>query len=78
MPAGLYVFSEGGGVSRLRLGLVIALVFVVFAVAFLSFSNLLIGEDYLKDFVLQQLRAEPWAQDQCASGQSRSVPAYPR
>lgn len=41
--------------SRLRLGLVVLLACVVFAVAFLSFSRALTGQDYLKDFVLQQL-----------------------
>ncbi|MBI3356042.1 MAG: AsmA-like C-terminal domain-containing protein [Nitrospirae bacterium] len=41
--------------SRLRLGLVIVLALVVFAIAFLSFSKDLTGQDYLKDFVLQQL-----------------------
>jgi len=42
-------------VSRLRLALVIVLTFAVLAVAFLSFSRELTGEDYLKDFVLEQL-----------------------
>jgi AsmA-like C-terminal region/AsmA family len=42
-------------VSRFRLTLVILLCVVVFAVAFLSFSQELTGQDYLKDFVLQQL-----------------------
>jgi len=41
--------------SRLRLFLVIALAFAVCAGAFLLFSNTLVGEDYLKQFVLQQL-----------------------
>lgn len=41
--------------SRLRLALVIVLTFAVLAVAFLSFSRELTGEDYLKDFVLEQL-----------------------
>ena len=41
--------------SRLRLGLVIVLALVMFAIAFLSFSRELTGQDYLKDFVLQQL-----------------------
>jgi uncharacterized protein involved in outer membrane biogenesis len=50
----LFVF-EGGGVSRLQLALVIVLTFAVLAVAFLSFSRELTGEDYLKDFVLEQL-----------------------
>jgi uncharacterized protein involved in outer membrane biogenesis len=48
----LFVF-EGGGVSRLAL--VIVLTFAVLAVAFLSFSRELTGQDYLKDFVLEQL-----------------------
>ena len=41
--------------SRLRLTLVIVLVLAVLAVAFLSFSRELTGQDYLKDFVLEQL-----------------------
>lgn len=41
--------------SRLRLGFVVILAFVVLAVTFLLFSGALTGEDYLKDFVLQQL-----------------------
>ncbi len=41
--------------SRLRLALVIVLTFAVLAVAFLSFSRELTGEDYLEDFVLEQL-----------------------
>ena len=41
--------------SRLRLVLVILLTFAVLAVAFLSFSRELTGQDYLKDFVLEQL-----------------------
>lgn len=41
--------------SRLRLTLVIVLAIVVLAVAFLSFSRELTGQDYLKDFVLKQL-----------------------
>ena len=41
--------------SRLRLFLVIVLALAVGVGAFLFFSNTLIGEDYLKEFVLQQL-----------------------
>ncbi|HEX6725818.1 MAG TPA: AsmA-like C-terminal domain-containing protein [Nitrospira sp.] len=41
--------------SRLRLALVIVLAFAALAVAFLSFSKELTGQDYLKDFVLEQL-----------------------
>lgn len=41
--------------SRLRLVLVIIFVLVALGVAFLSYSRDLTGEDYLKDFVLQQL-----------------------
>lgn len=41
--------------SRLRLALVILLACVVLVVAFLSFSRELTGQDYLKDFVLEQL-----------------------
>ena len=41
--------------SRLRLFLVIALALAVGVGTFLLFSNTLIGEDYLKEFVLQQL-----------------------
>ncbi len=40
---------------RLRLALVIVLAFAVLAVGFLSFSRELTGQDYLKDFVLEQL-----------------------
>ena len=40
---------------RFRLGLVIILALAVIAVAFLSFSRELTGEDYLKEFVLGQL-----------------------
>jgi uncharacterized protein involved in outer membrane biogenesis len=42
-------------VSHLRLTLVIVLAFAVLAVAFLSFSSELTGQDYLKEFVLEQL-----------------------
>ena len=41
--------------SRLRLFLVIVLAIAVGVGTFLLFSNTLIGEDYLKEFVLQQL-----------------------
>ncbi len=41
--------------SALRRGLVLTLVLIVSAIAFLSFSKQLTGEDYLKEFVLQQL-----------------------
>lgn len=41
--------------SRFRLGLVVLLSLVVCVGAFLLFSNTLVGEDYLKEFVLQQL-----------------------
>ena len=41
--------------SVLRRGLVLILILVVSAVAFLFFSKQLTGEDYLKEFVLQQL-----------------------
>lgn len=41
--------------SRLRLFLVIVLALAVGVGTFLLFSNTLIGEDYLKEFVLQQL-----------------------
>ena len=41
--------------SRLRLFLVIVLALAVGVGAFLFFSNTLIGEDYVKEFVLQQL-----------------------
>lgn len=41
--------------SRLRLFLVIVLALTVGVGTFLLFSNTLIGEDYLKEFVLQQL-----------------------
>lgn len=51
----MLVVSEGGGVSRLRVTLLVALACVVLGVGFLSFSRELTGEDYLKDFVLEQL-----------------------
>ena len=41
--------------SRFRIGLVVLLALMVGAGAFLLFSNTLVGEDYLKTFVLQQL-----------------------
>lgn len=41
--------------SLLRLGLVVLLALVVLAAAFLLFSKSLTGENYLKNFVLQQL-----------------------
>lgn len=41
--------------SGLRLALVVLLAVVVLTVTFLFFSGALTGEDYLKDFVLQQL-----------------------
>ena len=41
--------------SRRRLGFLIVLVLLVLAGAFLLFSNTLFGQDYLKNFVLQQL-----------------------
>ena len=41
--------------SRWRLGFVLILALVVFAGIFLAYSRELTGEDYLKDFVLQQL-----------------------
>lgn len=41
--------------SRLRLGLVVLLALAVGVGAFLLFSNTLVGEDYLKEFVLKQL-----------------------
>ena len=46
---------NGGCVSFLRLGLVVLLALIVCGVAFLSFSKTLTGEDFLKDFVLDQL-----------------------
>src|SRR3990167_4180433 len=46
---------RGGRLSRLRLFLDIVLALAVCAGTFLLFSNTLIGEDYLKEFVLQQL-----------------------
>ncbi|MDH5740178.1 MAG: AsmA family protein, partial [Nitrospira sp.] len=47
--------DKGGGVSRLRLALLIILACVVLAGAFLAFSRELTGQDYLKDLVLEQL-----------------------
>jgi uncharacterized protein YhdP len=42
-------------VSRLRLGLVVVLAVAVLALSYLFFTGALTGEDYLKDFVLQQI-----------------------
>ncbi len=55
MPRRTGTQSKGGGVFRLRLALVIVLAIAVLAVAFLSFSRELTGQDYLKEFVLEQL-----------------------
>ena len=55
MPTKSCPVSEGGGVSRFRLAFLSILVFVVLAGAFLAFSRELTGQDYLKDFVLEQL-----------------------
>ena len=55
MPPKSCPVSEGGGVSRFRLAFLSILVFVVLAGAFLAFSRELTGQDYLKDFVLEQL-----------------------
>lgn len=55
MPPKSGPVSEGGGVSRFRLAFLSILVFVVLAGAFLAFSRELTGQDYLKDFVLEQL-----------------------
>lgn len=55
MPRGIVGNTEGGGVSRFRLGLLIALSLVILGSTFLAFSRELTGEDYLKDFVLEQL-----------------------
>ena len=55
MPSRTVGSIEGGGVSRFRLGLLIALSLVVLGGTFLAFSRELTGEDYLKDFVLEQL-----------------------
>jgi len=46
---------KGGRVSRFRLAFLSILVLLVLAGAFLSFSRELTGQDYLKDFVLEQL-----------------------
>lgn len=51
----MYVVFEEGGVSRLRITLLVVLACVVLGIGFLSFSKQLTGEDYLKDFVLEQL-----------------------
>ncbi len=55
MPPKSCPVPEGGGVSRFRLAFLSILVFVVLAGAFLAFSRELTGQDYLKDFVLEQL-----------------------
>ena len=55
MPRRTVGSTEGGGVSRFRLGLLIALSLVVLGGTFLAFSRELTGEDYIKDFVLEQL-----------------------
>ena len=55
MPQWTCAWYRGGGVSRFRLSLLIVLSLVVLAGAFLAFSRELTGQDYLKDFVLEQL-----------------------
>lgn len=55
MPRRTCPWCEGGGVSRFRLVSLIILACVVLAGAFLAFSRELTGQDYLKDFVLEQL-----------------------
>lgn len=55
MPTRISRESEGGGVSRLRLAFLIIVGLVVLSGVFLSFSRELTGQDYLKDFVLEQL-----------------------
>ena len=46
---------KGGRVSRFRLAFLSILVLIVLAGTFLAFSRELTGQDYLKDFVLEQL-----------------------
>lgn len=55
MPPNSGSTAKGGGVSRFRIAFISVLVPIVLAVAFLAFSRELTGEDYLKDFVLEQL-----------------------
>ncbi|OQW38516.1 MAG: hypothetical protein A4C66_11615 [Nitrospira sp. HN-bin3] len=47
--------SKGGGVSRFRIAFLSICVLLVLAGTFLAFSRELTGQDYLKDFVLEQL-----------------------
>jgi uncharacterized protein involved in outer membrane biogenesis len=55
MPNRTRTWYRGGGVSRFRLSLLIVLSLVVLVGAFVAFSQELTGQDYLKDFVLEQL-----------------------
>jgi uncharacterized protein involved in outer membrane biogenesis len=55
MPTRARTQDKGGGVSRFRLALLIILAFVVLIGVFLAFSRELTGQDYLKDFVLEEL-----------------------
>ncbi len=55
MPPNSFPVSKGGRVSRLRLAFLSILVLIVLAGTFLAFSRELTGQDYLKDFVLEQL-----------------------
>ena len=55
MPPKSRPVAKGGGVFRFRLVFLGLLIFIVLAGAFLAFSRELTGEDYLKDFVLEQL-----------------------
>lgn len=55
MPEKIRLRYAGGDVSPFRLSLLIVLSLVVLAGAFLAFARDLTGQDYLKDFVLEQL-----------------------
>lgn len=55
MPPNSFPVSKGGRVSRFRLAFLSILVLIVLAGTFLAFSRELTGQDYLKDFVLEQL-----------------------
>lgn len=55
MPPKLCPAFKGGGVSRFRLAFLSIGILIVLAGTFLAFSRELTGQDYLKEFVLEQL-----------------------
>lgn len=55
MQQGIESRLKGGGVTRFRLAVILILMLAGLAGAFLFLTGKLTGDDYLKDFVLQQL-----------------------